>query len=295
MMSMTGVGQGESGGVLAMAKSVNGKGLEVRIRGVQDYMVESKITKLVRDQFMRGTIDIVVNSSARSAATRPDAVTTAAALDTWAAWLAEVSNASSLGLAEPKDSTWQRWLMDRALVSEAEETDVLKAVEIAITGLHKDCGREGEILSRELIRLCSQMTEVIDEVDSIRADEEALTLTKICEKMDAWRSRFAAVDSANESVAGSLEWPPELIAALVKGDIQEEIVRLRAHIAEIERICQEKNANEAIGRTLSVIGQELVREANTLTTKVQHIKSKKLGIALKTFTDQYKEQVANVA
>jgi uncharacterized protein (TIGR00255 family) len=80
-----------------------------------------------------------------------------------------------------------------------------------------------------------------------------------------------------------------LIAA--RADIREEIERLRAHIAQASELL---SADDAVGRRLDFLCQELNREANTLCSKSADIELTRIGMALKTVIEQFREQVQNI-
>ncbi len=74
-------------------------------------------------------------------------------------------------------------------------------------------------------------------------------------------------------------------------DITEEMTRLAAHLDEVEGYL-EKDAG--IGRTLEFLGQELLRETNTVGSKSNDVAIARAVIALKSEIDRFKEQVANL-
>jgi len=77
----------------------------------------------------------------------------------------------------------------------------------------------------------------------------------------------------------------------VKGDVLEEIDRLKAHIAQARELLGE---SVAIGRRLDFLCQEFNREANTLCSKSNDVAMTRVGLELKAVIDQLREQVQNV-
>ncbi len=76
-----------------------------------------------------------------------------------------------------------------------------------------------------------------------------------------------------------------------RGDIREEIDRLRAHCeAALETIAKPG----AVGRQLDFLAQEFNREANTLCSKSADVELTRIGLDLKTTIDQFREQIQNV-
>jgi len=82
------------------------------------------------------------------------------------------------------------------------------------------------------------------------------------------------------------------VALLVsRGDVREELDRLRAHCeAAVEMLA----GAGAIGRKLDFLAQEFNREANTLCSKSADVELTRLGLDLKATIDQFREQVQNV-
>ena len=76
-----------------------------------------------------------------------------------------------------------------------------------------------------------------------------------------------------------------------KMDVDEELDRLESHFVEIEKIL---NRNEAIGRRLDFMMQELNREANTLGSKSADIETTQASVELKVLIEQMREQVQNI-
>ncbi len=76
-----------------------------------------------------------------------------------------------------------------------------------------------------------------------------------------------------------------------KLDVDEELDRLDAHVAEARRVLGLK---EAVGRRLDFLLQEFNREANTLGSKSVDSRSSNAAVELKVLIDQVREQVQNI-
>lgn len=73
--------------------------------------------------------------------------------------------------------------------------------------------------------------------------------------------------------------------------VDEETVRLRSHIAQLREFM---NSDEAIGRKLDFLVQEINREANTIGSKAQDVDIAKKVIAIKAEVEKIREQVQNI-
>jgi uncharacterized protein (TIGR00255 family) len=83
----------------------------------------------------------------------------------------------------------------------------------------------------------------------------------------------------------------ELAILAQRLDVDEEIDRLRGHVAEVRKAC---GAQEPAGRRLDFLMQELNREANTLSSKSQDIETTRAAVDMKVLIEQMREQVQNV-
>ena len=83
----------------------------------------------------------------------------------------------------------------------------------------------------------------------------------------------------------------ELIFYIEKLDVNEEKVRLRAHLDYFIQIMESETSP---GKKLGFIAQEMGREINTLGSKSNHSEMQKIVVLMKDNLEQIKEQVLNV-
>jgi uncharacterized protein (TIGR00255 family) len=83
----------------------------------------------------------------------------------------------------------------------------------------------------------------------------------------------------------------ELAILAQRLDVDEEIDRLRGHVAEVRKAL---GNSEPAGRRLDFLMQELNREANTLSSKSQDIETTRAAVDMKVLIEQMREQVQNV-
>lgn len=103
----------------------------------------------------------------------------------------------------------------------------------------------------------------------------------------ALRERFekARVELDSDRIA------QEMVMLAQKSDLAEELDRLQTHIHEVRDTLQ---SDEAIGRRLDFLMQELNREANTLSSKSIDARVTKVAVDLKVLIEQMREQVQNL-
>ncbi|WP_208948151.1 YicC/YloC family endoribonuclease [Segnochrobactrum spirostomi] len=165
----------------------------------------------------------------------------------------------------------------------ALQTALLAGFDAALDGLVAMRRIEGASVAAALAR----------HVDTIEALTAAATRAP-GRTPEAIRARLAA------DVARLFEQQPALDeqrlhqeAALLatRADIQEEIDRLQAHVAQAREILA---AGGAAGRRLDFLAQEFGREANTLCSKSNDVDLTRIGLDLKAAVDQLREQVQNL-
>ncbi len=83
----------------------------------------------------------------------------------------------------------------------------------------------------------------------------------------------------------------EAVLLATKGDIREELDRLRAHISAALKLL---DLDDPVGRKLDFLTQEFNREANTLCSKSSDAELTSIGLKLKSVIDQMREQVQNI-
>ena len=73
--------------------------------------------------------------------------------------------------------------------------------------------------------------------------------------------------------------------------VAEETVRLRSHIDQLRSMM---NSEEAIGRKLDFLVQEINRETNTIGSKAQDVEIAKVVIDTKAEIEKIREQIQNI-
>jgi uncharacterized protein (TIGR00255 family) len=78
---------------------------------------------------------------------------------------------------------------------------------------------------------------------------------------------------------------------VLKGDINEEVVRLKSHIAALAQFTREK---EPVGKKIDFILQEVQRELNTISSKVPQLSVVQLVLEGKERVEKIREQTQNI-
>ena len=83
----------------------------------------------------------------------------------------------------------------------------------------------------------------------------------------------------------------EIVYALQRGDVEEEMDRLDAHLDAIESALE---TTVPVGRRLDFLMQELNREANTLGSKSTALSTTNVSVEFKVLIEQMREQIQNI-
>ena len=263
-------GEAEWGNWYWEARSVNGRGLDLRMNlpsGLEP--VEQSVRKAASELLDRGNLQIALRIDLSSG---EDVVVNESVLQTLISAYERAEGALATG---PALAT----LMTVKGVVEAENRSVRDLVEI-----------EGAIDA-----LTATGHDVLSKLrDSRIAEGDSLTKLLVgqlseMEKLTRQASEFS--DIQKEAIAEKYRLVTEIAVLAAKADVTEELDRLEAHVA---RGLSMLDAGGAVGRDLGFLAQELNREANTLCSKSASLDLTNVGLALKSTIDQFKEQAANV-
>lgn len=140
--------------------------------------------------------------------------------------------------------------------------------------------REGERL-RPLFE--DRLTTMENLVGQVRTNMPALLKAQEDTLLERFRAARVELDPDRLS--------QEMVMLAQKSDVAEELDRLSAHVAEVRETLQR---NDAIGRRLDFLMQELNREANTLSSKSIDAEVTRISVDLKVLIEQMREQVQNL-
>jgi len=288
--SMTGFArvEGEAAGISWVweLKSVNGKSLDLRLRLPPGYdALEAPLRAALGGRLRRGNVSANLTVNRLTPPTirinREMLARVVALLDELAG---EVEAAPPrldglIGLRgiietvedEPDDIIEER----RALLLAAWGT--------ALDRLATSRGAEGERLGAVLSAQLAELSQLV-----------AAATASAAAQPESLRARLQLSLAALGDLAPSMapERVAQELALLVsRGDIREELDRLRAHLAQAGDLLAK---GQGVGRQLDFLCQELNREANTLCSKSADIELTRIGLALKVAVEQFREQVQNL-
>jgi uncharacterized protein (TIGR00255 family) len=267
-------------------KSVNGKSLDLRLRLAPGFdALEPGLRAKVTQHFRRGNI------SAALTVTRTAPVAMRVNREALAQLVSLMNElADEIDAAPPRldgllalRGVVETIEDDEEAVIERRRSAVLGGWETALDRLAAARAEEG---GRLAVLLHGQLEEI---TASVRAAEDCAAAQPA-----AIRERLkTALTNLTDLVPGLPEErvAQELAMLVTRSDVREELERLRAHLEQAQDLLQQ---DEAVGRRLDFLCQELNREANTLCSKSADIELTRIGLAIKAAVEQFREQVQNI-
>jgi uncharacterized protein (TIGR00255 family) len=269
-------------------KSVNGKGLDVRLRLPPGWdAIEVPVRAGAAESVTRGSIQANLTVDRSGAA--PSVRVNTAVLDAILTAMREL--APKIEVSPP---SLDGLLALKGVIeigdTEEREDERRSAEAAAIAGFVEAMGALGEMRRHEGAALARVLSARLQEI-SVLAERAEQAPGR---KPEAIRARLAEQISA--LLAQSERFDPdrlhqEAIMIASKADVREELDRLAAHVAQARHLIEQGGA---IGRRLDFLAQEFNREANTLCAKANDVELTNIGLELKAAVEQFREQVQNV-
>jgi len=270
------------------AKSVNGRGLDLRLRMPPGFDgIEPAARVLANERFRRGSIQVALTYE------EPEGVgglrVDPAALGAAVRIAKEVAAETGLpparidGLLALKGVIVQA---DGGLGDATErakrDAGILETLASAFDALRRARKTEGA-------KLAAILTSQIDEIARLTEEAGTLAATQPAALRDRLTAQLKELLEPGAVQEDRLAQEAALLAA--RADVREELDRLAAHVQEARTLLA---SEDAIGRKLDFLAQEFNREANTLCSKSSDIQLTRTGLALKAAIDQFREQAQNV-
>jgi uncharacterized protein (TIGR00255 family) len=285
---MTGFGKGEAicgdKKFRVELRSLNSKQLDLSVKIPGKYRAaEAEVRNIITRQLQRGKVDCFVSFEAAVADT--SAHINAAVFKAYADELRTVCEAS--GVKVEGDALLSAVMrMPDVVTSEEQEVsdDELKAIiaatEQAAAQLDAFRVQEGAILIADLLARIDLIEKYRHDVELYEGQRVETIKSRIRENLQK-----LAVEVDNNRLE------QEMIFYIEKLDITEEKVRLDNHCAYFREVAA---SEDAPGRKLGFIAQELGREINTMGSKSNEANMQRLVVQMKDELEKIKEQVLNI-
>ena len=290
--SMTGYGRAEAaldGHKFAVEiKSLNHRFLEVSLRvPAMLSALEMEIKKKVAEPLLRGKIDVTIRRDVQGDAANGQALTLNLALArNYFEVLTQLKQSLNL-----KDEISLEMIANQKDVFQPVEgpqdmaalwKGLTAVLDEALAGMMEMRRREGEVLSRDLSARLEVMAKRLSDVEAMAPKVVLEYQKRLSERVRELTGGLVVDDSRlSQEVAIFAE----------KSDITEEIVRLRSHLGQFLEMLDRE---EAIGRKVDFLIQEMNREVNTIGSKSSDASISIHVIEMKSELAKLREQVQNL-
>ena len=266
-------------------KSVNHRYLDVSVKMPRNLSyLEEEIKKIISEKLNRGKVDVFVTFNNNSLEGREIKINTEIAR----MYIKELRNlAESEGIIEDIPVTEISKLPDVLTIQTNQDDETIKnelkeVTQEAVENLIEMRRIEGEKISQDLQDRINDIEEKVKKISSLSTgliEEYVVKLnTRIRELL-----QDQEIDEARLA--------QEVVIYADKCSIQEEVTRLHSHVYQFRELL---HSNEAVGKKLDFMIQEMNRETNTIGSKANNLEITNEVINIKTQLENIREQVQNI-
>lgn len=285
MKSMTGYGEASQNihgvRIAVQIRSVNHRHLDLQVRTPREYMsFEEEIRRLLREKISRGRIDLFVNRYAAKGQARKLEMDEAL-IGQFISGVAQLKKKYKLGgevdVALVSNIPDVFHVREIEIDSKSERQAVLKALNSALKKLEQSREREGTHLRTDMESQIAHLREIAAGLEARAAENGSR------------QQKGVGPDGLNGDKLERM--PPDVSTAIAKGDINEELVRLKTHVAALAKVVRER---EPVGKKVDFMLQEVNRELNTISSKVPYLPVTQLVLQGKERVEKIREQTQNI-
>ncbi|MCU0868988.1 MAG: YicC family protein [Burkholderiales bacterium] len=274
--------EGAFGAVTLEVRSVNHRYLDVSFRAPEEFRAfEPAMREQIAAVMTRGKVEVRIGFA--RAATAPALLQIDEGM---LARLAELSAQVKARLPHATDLSvndvlrWPGMFGAESLPLDALRDAALGMLADALKEFGASRQREGAKLAEAIVERAAKIEALVDAVAPRIPQIVAAWQEKLREKL---REVVATMDE--ERIR------QEALLFATRVDVDEELTRLRTHLAELRRIVKKGGS---AGKRLDFLMQELNREANTIGSKSSDVEVSNTSMELKVLIEQMREQVQNI-
>jgi len=281
-----------AGEIVVSIKSVNHRGLDLHFHMAPEMdALESDLRGVMKNAVARGHLQIHV-AFARTVESG-SAPWNRAVLDAYLRAFREAAERYHLGGEPDLNAALRIPGMLGAASGEMEEMEeevqqaILAAAAEGVAALNVSREREGAAMAQELHPRCRSICDLVNRMQEIRAGAVPAFQKRLREKLS---------DLLHSAGLDPQRLAQEAAILADRSDIAEELVRLRTHTEQLEKMLA---AGGEVGKRLDFLLQEMNREANTVLSKTGGLGDlgltiTDLALAAKSEIDKIREQALNL-
>ena len=266
-------------------KSVNHRYLDVSIKMPRSLSyLEEEIKKVVSSKVTRGKIDVCITFNNNSLEGRDIKINTEIAR----MYIKELRNlAESEGIVADIPVTEISKLPDVLTIQNNQDDETIKneLLEVsskAIDNLVDMRKVEGEKIAQDLLVRIQDIEKKVKKISSLSTGLIEEYVVKLNTRIK---------DLLQDQEIDEARLAQEVVIYADKCSIEEEVTRLNSHIYQFRELL---NSNEAMGKKLDFMIQEMNRETNTIGSKANNLEITNEVINMKTQLENIREQVQNI-
>ena len=290
LRSMTGYGRGkyqnDSREYIVEIKSVNNRYSDISIKMPRNIsFLEENVKKQISNSITRGKVEVFVTFINNSEKGKTVLI--------------------NKELAKKYIDEMQKLASETEVNSNIEIIDVMKLPDVLTTKLDE----EDETLISDELKICTEnaiqefikMREIEGEKIKIDLKQRIDTITTIVEKINAISTGLVAEyivklekrinELLKPNIVDEARLAQEVVIFSDKCSIEEEITRMKSHIAQFNSLLDENNSN---GKRIDFLIQEMNRETNTIGSKANNLEITNYVVEVKTELENIREQIQNI-
>lgn len=270
--------------VVVEIKTLNSKQLDVSVRVNAMYREkELEIRNLISTTLGRGKVDFSLYLDATEYG-RGVGINTSV-INQYHKQLMKLSEETSIPLPDDKMTLLMKmpdvFLQDIEKLDDNEWFDLKKVIAQCMEQVIAFRTQEGETLQHVFTQRIVHISHLLNEIENYENER----IEKLRERLEKNLEKIA-----DKVAFDSNRLEQELIYYIEKLDVSEEKVRLKNHL---DYFLETMKTEDAPGKKLGFIAQEIGREINTLGSKSNHSEMQKIVVMMKDDLEQIKEQVLN--
>lgn len=289
--SMTAYGRGEYrlGDTLFIAeiRSINNRYRDIILRIPKIFQIlEKEIKSIISSRIRRGRIEVSVQIENNGEDSFGNLELNVPLVNSYLKILNQLAEQFDIEKKVQIDSLLK---MKDIILFKPEEVDMdklrpgfQKVVELALDSLDMMRAKEGEAIEADFVERLDLLEKCVNEVDKRAPILVEEYRKRLKEKIDHILDDVALDES---------RLAQEVAIFAEKSDITEEVVRTRSHLKQFREYL---TADDALGRRLDFLVQEINREVNTLSSKASDSIISRVVVEMKAELEKVREQVQNV-